>query len=80
MIHTGSLAQSEIVLPCQAGKFFTQVRVPKLLWALVLPGVVVSLSGSAHHLLWTRGWVAVVKELSFLIGEEPLRDRKWSSP
>lgn len=59
---------------------------PRASVSLVQPGVVVSLSGSAHHLLeslwwlWTRGWGAVVKELSFLIGEEPLRDRKWSSP
>lgn len=30
--------------------------------------------------LLTRGWGAVVKEFSFLIGEEPLRDGKWSSP
>lgn len=50
----------------------------------VQPGVV-SLSGSVHHLLeslwwlWTRRWGAVIKEF-FLIGEEPLRDRKRSSP
>lgn len=34
----------------------------------------------SHRWLLARGWGAVVKEFPLLIGEELLRDGKWSSP
>lgn len=56
--HTGSWAQSEMVLPCQAGEFCIRVRVTSscVSWA---PGVVVFLSGFAHHLPGNIFWEAI---------------------
>lgn len=57
----------------------------------ILAGVVVFLPDFAHHLpgnifweaiggSWPGGGELLFKEVALLIGEEPLRDGKWSSP
>lgn len=90
MKHHRFLAWSEMVLLYRAGEICTGVQVPELLFShlplggyfpawLCSPPAWKHFLGSQEWLL-ARGWGAVVKEFSLLIGEEPLRDGKWSSP
>lgn len=84
MEQTRSSACSEIVLAWEPGGFSTGVRATELLCLLFCPEFI-SLSGFAHHLprnifweamssSWPAGGGGVIKEFSFLIGEDLLRD------